>query len=203
MNVELRPGESVLDSIDATTYSGIWLAGLKRETPGELIVSSERILFVAGSGKTSPYVHWQAGLQEVLAVDEPLGFAACLIAVRTRAALQKWELSGFAKADRHRWTGAAHRAVGGDVQPQLRSEAGSSRLSDIGIQTAAGLACPNCRSTQFRLKRHLGKGAAAGAVAGSLLIGGPVLGALAGGAISARKVDRVECVACGRTYERG
>jgi hypothetical protein len=52
------------------------------------------------------------------------------------------------------------------------------------------------------MKRDL-PGAAPGAIVGMLLVGGPLLGAAAGAALTGRTFDRVECVTRGTRYLRG
>lgn len=66
---------------------------------------------------------------------------------------------------------------------------GREQLGEVGVQGAAGLACPRCGSTQFTAKRSK-KGK---------VIGVTTLGV---GVLLAPK-SQVKCVACGNMYKRG
>lgn len=87
----------------------------------------------------------------------------------------------------------------------------SRRISDIGVRTEGGLACPACGGTNFKVRRRpVAKGAAAGAAVGVAVtavfvpVVGAVVGAAAGAAISRNKATtEVECVTCAARYERG
>ena len=63
------------------------------------------------------------------------------------------------------------------------------KISKAGEQTAAGLACPKCSSTQFTAKRSK-----KGKVIGVATVGVGVLLA---------PKSQVKCVACGTMYKRG
>lgn len=76
-------------------------------------------------------------------------------------------------------------ARGGKTGPSLRRR----RLSKAGGQTAAGLACPRCGSSQFTAKRSK-----KGKVIGVVTVGVGVLLA---------PKSQVKCVACGTMYRRG
>jgi len=70
----------------------------------------------------------------------------------------------------------------------------SQSISDIGTVSDAGLACPNCGGTQFKVKRS-GK-AKWGTAAGVVAVGPLALLGLA-------KASQVKCVTCGTIYKRG
>lgn len=68
------------------------------------------------------------------------------------------------------------------AQRDRRADPAGKAISEVGGQTAAGLACPKCGGAQFKAKRS-----AAGKLAGGLLA----------------PKSRVKCVACGTEYRRG
>lgn len=79
------------------------------------------------------------------------------------------------------------------------------RLSDVGVRTAGGLACPNCGGTSFKLKRSIGqKVGFAGGAAATVLTAGAVLPTFgAAGVAAVARASRVVCIPCGKTFVRG
>jgi hypothetical protein len=71
-------------------------------------------------------------------------------------------------------------------------------ISQIGIRTGGGLACPRCGGTNFKARRST-KGRA-GIVGATLLTGG-LLGTAAGAGLT--KQAWVTCITCGSLFGRG
>lgn len=71
---------------------------------------------------------------------------------------------------------------------------GKARISEVGDKTDAGLACPKCGGTQFKVKRS-------GMQKLGALAAAPIT--LGASAVILAKGTRVACVACGTVYKRG
>lgn len=82
------------------------------------------------------------------------------------------------------YTGKQYDPAGQQIaeQQHRRDASAGKAISEVGEQSAAGLACPKCGGAQFKAKRS-----AAGKFAGGLLA----------------PKSRVKCVTCGTEYRRG
>jgi hypothetical protein len=207
----LREGEFEVDSLLVATYLYAWTEGLTRRVKGVLVLTNQRIVFLPDqSSATRPRDHWSCEVSDVReAVRAPNLGGAFLIVIRTAAGTRRWDASGWDRKNRERWLINLRGVEAGAIRRP--SDAASStiktrtppRLSETGTHSTAGLACPSCGGTQFRLKRSYGKGAATGAAVGTLVVGGPVLGAIVGASASGSKPKLVECIVCGEVYARG
>ena len=99
-------------------------------------------------------------------------------------------------ADRHR--PEAHSPTGSAPTPAPRLDPNKKtkkqKLSEVGERSEAGLSCPKCGSTDFKVKRS-------GVRKLGALAAAPVT--LGASAVILAKGTQVKCVACATVYKRG
>jgi hypothetical protein len=83
-----------------------------------------------------------------------------------------------------RYGTASGKAFGARAE-EMKADRKPQPISAVGTETAAGLACPKCGGTQFKVQRKLSTKLAFGAAS--------MLG----------QARHVRCVTCGTQYQRG